>query len=421
MPPSSKLRIIVGGLVGNYPLGGVAWDYFHYVLGLAELGHDVYYHEDTWCWPIDPAKGYADADPADTVATSIEPFFRNFFARHGPHLQGHWYFVLLHEKGYGMSKAAFAEVCRTADVYLNVSGACFFPEELGPRCIKVFMDTDPGYNQMVMNTRASWVAHVDRWIQQVRDHDRHLTYAENIYAPDCRIPRMDFDWQPTRCVVTLPSWTAVRDRRPPADAPYTTVMTWKYFHGPVEHEGVHYHGKAPEFEKFHDLPRRTSAPLVLAVAGEKYDRAAIERDGWTFKEANKLSLTPEDYMAFIADSAGEWSVAKNVYVATNSGWFSCRTACYLASGRPAVVQDTGWSRFVPSGRGVVAFSTMQESVDALNEVNTNYNAHRDAAYEIAREYLAPDRVLPPMLEAIFATKRTNPTAPGPTSPSADST
>jgi hypothetical protein len=402
--PSNKLRIIVGGLVGNYPLGGVAWDYFHYVLGLAELGHDVYYHEDTWCWPLNPAD-WNVTDPAETMRTHTEPFFRNFFAKHAPHVQDRWHFVLLHDKTFGMSKEAFAEIARTADIYLNVSGACFFPDDLGPGCLKVFMDTDPGYNQIVINTRPEWVTNVDRWIKQVREHDRHLTYAENIFAPDCKVPRMDFDWRVTRPIVTLGNWADIRDRKPPANAPFTTVMTWKFFPGPVEHEGICYHAKVPEYDKFHDLPRRVQVPMMLAVAGEKYERDAIERDGWIFEDAIKHSLTPELYMDVIRDSAGEWSVAKNVYVGLNTGWFSCRTACYLAAGRPAVVQDTAWSRYVPSGDGLIAFTTMQEAIDGIEQVVGDPARHAEAAYEIAREYLAPDRVLTPMIETIFSTSR----------------
>ena len=118
-----------------------------------------------------------------------------------------------------------------------------------------------------------------------------------------------------------------------------------------------------------------------------------------------LTDTPANYLDFIAKSAGEWSIAKNVYVATNSGWFSCRTACYLAAGRPAVVQETGWSRFVPSGRGIIAFSTMNEAIDALERVASDLAKWRSDAYDIAREYVAPDRVLPPMIDAIFAPRQ----------------
>jgi hypothetical protein len=134
--PAQKLRIIVGGLVGQYPLGGVAYDYFHYLLGLHELGHDVYYHEDTWVWPLDPAKEYPVEEPTHTVE-----FIRDFFLRHAPALADKWCYVLLHDKHFGMTREAFDEVARTADVYLNVSGVCFTPDNLSPNCKRVFIDT----------------------------------------------------------------------------------------------------------------------------------------------------------------------------------------------------------------------------------------------------------------------------------------
>ena len=206
--PNQKLRIIVGGLVGQFPLGGVAWDYFHYVLGLDQLGHDVYYHEDTWVWPFNPPLRYPTDDPSYTVK-----FFEDFFGAYAPHLKDKWHYVLFHDKHFGMSQDAFAEVARTADIFLNVSGACFIPEELGSQCVKVFMDTDPGYNQIMLSEKFAWSQNVEPWCRSVANHDRHLTYAENIYGRDCLIPRMDFDWRPTRCVVTLPQWESVRNAR----------------------------------------------------------------------------------------------------------------------------------------------------------------------------------------------------------------
>jgi hypothetical protein len=396
----SKLRIIVGGMVGQYPLGGVAWDYFHYCLGLHELGHDVYYHEDTWCWPFDPNLGFATDKPQHTVQ-----FLTKFFNDYAPHLSKKWHYLFLHEKHFGMDEHAFDEIAKTADVFLNISGACFIPENLNPRCIKVFMDTDPGYNQFVLSERYAWSQNVECWAKQVADHDRHLTYAENIYGDDCIIPRMNFDWRPTRCVVTLPSWGQVKKTPIPVNAPFTTVMTLGYFGGPVTYRGKTYGSKVPEFEKFRSLPKRTDVPVVLAVGGDKVPLDPIRADGWNLIDAQKATLTTEGYMQFLAESAGEWSIAKNVYVDTNSGWFSCRTACYLAAGRPAVVQETGWSRFIPSGCGVVAFRTIEESVAALKAMWADPLPHRAAAYDIAREYLAPDKVLPPMLEAIFSAPR----------------
>jgi hypothetical protein len=399
---TQKLRIIVGGLVGQYPLGGVAWDYFHYLLGLDELGHDVYYHEDTWVWPFDPIQRSPTDDPAYTVK-----FLADFFNDFAPQLKEKWHYVLLHEKHFGMTATAFDEVAASADIFLNVSGACFFPDKLSARCVKVFLDTDPGYNQIVMAERFSWSENVDRWCALVRAHDRHLTYAENIYGKDCLIPRLEIDWRPTRCVVTLPEWKQVKDAPPPEGAPFTTVMTWAYLAGKLIHNGVEFGTKVPEYEKFRSLPRQTNVPLLLAVGGPKAPLAEIAADGWPTIKANDATLTPRSYQDFIQDSFGEWSIAKNVYTATHSGWFSCRTACYLAGGRPAVVQETGWSKFIPAGRGLLAFSTIEEAVAALKEVWSNPLPHRAAAYEIAREYLAPDRVLPGMIEAIGVNRKTH--------------
>jgi hypothetical protein len=391
----NKLRIIVGGLVGQYPLGGVAWDYFHYLLGLHELGHDVYYHEDTWVWPFDPLKQSPTDDPQHTVK-----FLHDFFQEYAPQLSRKWHYVLLHEKHFGMSREDFDRVAASADIFLNVSGACFIPDALPHHCRKVFLDTDPGYNQIMLQEKFPWSQNVERWCHSVLAHDRHLTYAENIAGADCLVPRVNLDWRPTRCVVTLPPWDKIKKSPPPADAPFTTVMTWDYFRGKLISNGVDYGTKVVEYDKFRDLPRKTKVPLALAVGGDKAPLPQIAADGWKVIDAHKATLTPRSYQQLIGDSAGEWSIAKNVYVATHSGWFSCRTACYLAAGRPAVVQDTGWSKFIPTGQGLFAFSTTEEAIDGLNRIAADPYLHRAAAYEMARQYLAPDKVLPKMIESI---------------------
>jgi len=394
-----KLRIIVGGLVGQFPLGGVAWDYFHYVLGLAELGHDVYYHEDTWVWPFNPKLNHPTDDPSYTVK-----FLDEFFSTHAPQLKSKWHYVLFHEKHFGMTREAFAEVARTADIFLNVSGACFIPEELGSDCIKVFLDTDPGYNQIMLSERLAWSHNIERWCQSVSDHDRHLTYAENLFNDDCLVPRLNFNWQTTRCVVTLPQWQAVRDAPVSPSAAMTTIMTWDWFRGALTYKGVEYFAKAPEFEKFIDVAQRSKAPMLVALNGIKAPVVKVQGFGWKIVDAHAVTLTAGDYQRFIADSAGEWSVAKNVYVAMRTGWFSCRTACYLAGGRPAVVEDTAWTKFIPAGKGLIAFNTIEEALAGIDAVASNPGAHRAAAYEIAREYLAPDRVLPKMIDSIYSAK-----------------
>jgi hypothetical protein len=392
-PPKRKLRIIVGGMVGQFPLGGVAWDYFHYLLGLHELGHEVVYHEDTWVWPYDPVK----RTPVDTPDYTVN-FLTSFFKNHAPRLAKSWHYFFLHDKHFGMTGDQFRKFARSADIFLNVSGACIIPEDLSPRCVKIFLDTDPGYNQIMLVERFKWHPGVDRWADMVAAHDQHFTYAENIGKRDCLVPRGPFNWKTTRCVVTLPEWSAIRAAPPRRNAPMTTVLTWDWFRGRVIYKGVRYSTKVPEYAKFSKLPRRADVPLALAVGGSKTPKKRFGRDGFKLINAHKATLTPESYQSLIAKSAGEWSIAKNIYVATRTGWFSCRTACYLAAGRPAVVQDTAWSKYIPSGRGVIAFSTLKEAVQGLAEVSSHPEKHREAAYEIAREYLAPDRVLTKMIE-----------------------
>jgi hypothetical protein len=309
--------------------------------------------------------------------------------------------MLDRNRHYGMTAEEFDEIAKSADLFLNVSGACFIPENLSPHCIKAFLDTDPGYNQIILSERFAWSDFVDRWFDLVASHDRHLTYAENIFGDDCLIPRLKFDWIPTRCVVTLPQWSGFRDTPPPVTAPMTTVMTWDWFKGPLMYKGVEYGPKLWEFEKFRDLPSRVKMKLAVVVGGKKTPYTEIARDGWMILDAHRSTFTPQIYQKLIAGSSGEWSVAKNVYAATRSGWFSTRTACYLASGRPAVVQETGWSRFIPSGSGLIAFQTIDQAVAGLEAVAANPAKHQKAAYEIAQEYLTPEKVITPMLENIF--------------------
>ena len=390
----TRLRIIVAGLVGQYPLGGMAWDYFQYCIGLHLLGHDVVYFEDTWAWPFDPVKRELTDQPDHSVATLAD-----FFRDHLPPLADRWFYRHLHAQSFGMAADAFDAFARSADVFLNVSGACFFPDALNPKCRKIFLDTDPGYNQIVYATRPAWSPNVVRWCEHVDEHDAFATFAENIGSADCRVPTIAKRWQATRSPVVLAAWETVRDSSPPPGAPFTTVMSWQHYRSDLVFEGRVYNAKPPEFAKFFDLPVRTPAKLQVAASGSTTPVSQLEAAGWTLVDPGVASGSASSYAQFIAASAGEWSIAKNVYVATRSGWFSSRTACYLAAGRPAVVQDTGWSRYLPSGSGLFAFATIDEAADGLARVLADPRKHQLAAYDVAREYLAHDRVLPKLLDA----------------------
>jgi hypothetical protein len=223
-------------------------------------------------------------------------------------------------------------------------------------------------------------------------------------APDCALPSLGIDWHPTRPPVVMDCWSAGASNRAAGDADgkpaWTTVMTWNNFQRPILHQGRRYGTKELEFPRFQALPSLVrGVPLEMAVGGDP----PIERwrqHGWRFVDSHEISTTPERYREYILASRGEWSVAKNVYVATRSGWFSCRSVCYLAAGRPVVVQDTGFSEVVPVGRGLHAFSTPEEAADALLSVEAAYDRESRGALEIAREHFASEVVLSRLLDTI---------------------
>jgi hypothetical protein len=390
----SSLRIIVTGLVGAIPVGGVAWDYLQYAIGLARLGHDVVYHEDSWTWPYHPIQ----KQPVDTANYSVD-YITRFFQTYAPELAGRWHYRHLGAESFGLSESEFQNFASSADLFLNVSAANPLPPALGSRCIKAFLDTDPGYNQIVLSERPSWSTNIERWAEEFHRYDRYLTYAENIGREDCFVPQLGVDWITTRMPIVLGLW---RYRPPPPNgAPWSTILTWNGFRGPLVYRGREYGSKNIEFAKIASLPRKTSARLKIALGGAA-PLQSLAAQGWVVVDAPTATLTPESYQEFIAQSRGEISTAKNVYVAMKTGWFSCRTACYLAAGRPAVVQDTGFSKCISVGKGVLAFDTVDQASAAIDAVESNYLEHAAAAREIAAEYFASDRVLVRMLDEIFA-------------------
>jgi hypothetical protein len=393
---SQRLRIIVAGMAAQYPVGGVAWDYLQYAIGLRQLGHDVVYHEDTWCWPYQPLLRTMTDDP-----TYSAMYLRDFFARYAPELSGRWHYLHLHETSCGMSRAAFDEFARSADLFINVSGGSFFPEALSPRCLKLFIDSDPGYNQIILSERPSWSENVERWCAGVRAHDRHFTYAENFGASDCAMPAAGIAWRKTRMPVVPKLWSARAESIGPT-APWSTVMTWNVFKGKLEYRGVEYRGKAEEFSKIAELPRRLGRPFRVAVGGTEAPLSQLAEQGWSAEDGPSATLSPADYQDYLAGSRGEVSVAKHVYVALRTGWFSTRSACYLAASRPVVVQDTGFSNILPTGRGLHAFTTQDEAAAAIEAVDADYAAETKAARDIALAHFDARKVLSRLIEDAFA-------------------
>ena len=395
----AALRIVVTGLAATYPFGGVFWDYLQYVVGFRRLGHDVLYVEDSGRWCYDPDQ-----------QTFVEESERNaaYLAREivrlDPELAGCWFFRAAGGETYGRGWEQVTEFCRSADLFINISASCWMREEYFAASRVAFIDSDPMYTQA--SVRAYLDGTIDQLsrdrIEMVRRHDVFFTFGENVGDPDCRIPTDIFDWIPTRQPIVLGCFAEAAIPIASRRRVLTTVASWEPSEkGPVI-DGVAYRGKSVEFERFVELPSLSPMPLELAMSGP----APIERlrtCGWQIIDAYSISADPWGYRDYLAHSFGEWSVAKNAYVASRSGWFSCRSACYLALGVPVIVQDTGFSRRIPSGEGILSFSTLDEAREAIEELAAEPERHARAARAIAEEYFDSDKVLGRLIEQTLAT------------------
>ncbi len=386
------MKAIVTGMIASYPVGGVLWDYGQYALGLERLGFEVFYLEDTGWQTYDPRKGEYGEDCSYAVE-----FLSKSLGALSPTMAKRWRFRNLDGRTFGMDDAAFAEVIQSADLFLNVSGGTLLRDEYMPCKRKVLIDSDPGWNHF--RNFPKWDANPNwQGSHGYRAHDFFFTYAERIGQPDCPLPDFGLPWQPTRPPVVMECWNA----QPPNEN-WTTVMTWKNFQETIQYQGVSYGTKEMEFSKIENLPRRIphgGTKLEIAVGGDQASREAWRALGWSVKDSQAVSRTAEDYRGYIQRSRGELSVAKNVYVATRSGWFSCRSVCYLAAGLPVVIQDTGFSELIPTGEGLFAFSNLDEAVRAIESVEADYPRHQRAARELARTHFASDVVLGDLLRRI---------------------
>lgn len=379
------MKILVTGLIGQYAFGGVAWDYIQYVLGFRALGHEVWYFEDTGAWAYDPVRQEPSADCGHNVrhlAKVMEDFG----------LADRW--IYRNEADGTLHGADRPDtIMREADLLVNVSGACWLREETSRIPKKLFLDGDPLFTQVTLALKSADDPHQ----QQVRAHDAHFSFGLNLGEPDCLAPDAGIQWHPTIQPVDLAAWESTSP--PPPDAPWTTVMNWSSYK-PVGFQGRAYGQKDIELEKFLNLPARTRAALSLAVAdgvGGGCPREKFREHGWTILDPAQHTGDHHAYRTFIHSSQGEWSIAKNGYVAAKTGWFSCRSACYLAAGRPVVVQDTGWTKHLPHGTGLLAFDTPESAAAALDAVMTNPEPHRKAALDFAREHLDAPKVCADLL------------------------
>ena len=379
------MRIIITGLVGQYPFGGVIWDYLQYLLGFRSLGHQVLYLEDSGAWPYDPVAGTI-TDDCSFALQSLHKIFTDF------DLAESWvYRNGADGKFHGAGEKVAREWLRHGDLLVNVSSAGWLRDydlRVGHR---MFIDGDPMFCQIGLLDGSNPL-----YAGRLRDHDSHFTFGLSVGQPDCPVPVDGITWRPTVQPVAIDQWPVTSVS---ADAPWTTVMNWASYK-PKVWEGRTYVQKNLEFNRFRDLPSKSSVPLRLAMGlGVDGLRPAEElrQLGWDLVEPQEVVPDHRAYRSFLTNSRGEWSVAKHGYVEGRTGWFSCRTACYLAAGRPAVVQETGWSRHLRSDRGVLPFTTVEEAVEGLTEVERNYSKHSKAAREIALEFFDAKKVCQELL------------------------
>ena len=410
----SSLRIIVTGLIAQHRLlGGVTWDYLQVVLGIKRLGHDVYYIEGSGEWPYSfdgPAGGDGVAnDPRPTVE-----HLASVMARFGLSTKWAYQFPPTSE-WFGLSDEKRTDLIRSADLLINVSGTLERPEDYRGVRRLVYIDTDPVFTQIDIAGDNSGRRH------QVDAHDVHFTFGECLGK---HLPDTGHRWHPTRQPIVLSEWVS----SVPHHDVFTTVMNWTSYKV-VMYCGRTYGQKDVEFLKFMGLPQKV-LPTTLEVALHKphirwpsnYENTpacirSLDRDnatwtphevltqlGWRVVDATEVCSDSDSYRRYIQQSKGEWSVAKNGYVEGKAGWFSCRSACYLAAGRPVIVQDTGFSKVLPVGEGLLAFGTLDEAEAGIREVEGNYRRHAKAARSIAEAYFDSDKVLNRLLEVAMDSK-----------------
>ena len=407
---SSKLRIIVTGLIAQHPsLGGVTWDYLQYAVGLARLGHDVYYFEDSGEWPYSTDGGssgdnWVAPDPTPNV-TYLAGVMQRF------DLGKKWaYFFPTKRRWFGLSERDRREVIKSADLLINVSGCLHRPSDYRAVPRLAYIDSDPVFTQLKLQMPRGQLKFQKRFAA----HDVFFTFGENLAQPATATePR----WLPTRQPVLLSEWNPAAARR----ETYTTVMSWTSYR-PVTFRRQRFGQKDLEFKRFLELPQRAApARFEVAMSGTQHvaweshkeklpsaasafvrantdctPRSLLQVMGWQVVDSLKTCGDLDSYRDYIQSSKAEWSVAKNGYVKGRSGWFSCRSACYLAAGRPVIVQDTGFS--LPVGEGILRFSNLDEAAAAVREVESDYRRHVRAARALAEEYFDSEKVLPRLLD-----------------------
>lgn len=387
---SETQRIVVLGAMTEMPVAGVVWQVLHYLEGLRRLGHDVIYLEDTGSWPYDPELETISNDARPAAAWLERVMVRAGFG-------DRWAFVSAAHEGqiWGMTHERLRRELGHGTVLINLSGHTVLKEAHRQVPVRIYLETDPVTPQLEIAQGRQFT------IDHLAAHTHHFSFGERLGQPGCAVPVERFTYRPTRQPIVLDWWPLPASfPKPPGDRlRFTTIANWEQTCKDIVFAGETYTwSKSAEFLKLLDVPRRARATIELALALDDVETTALlQHSGFAVLPAGPLSRDPLAYRDFITASGAEFTVAKDQNVRLRSGWFSDRTATYLATGRPVVVQDTGFEAALPTGEGLLSFRSADEAVDAITRVTEEYDRHSRAAHAIAVEHFRAETVLQRLL------------------------
>jgi hypothetical protein len=384
---SKNLQLVVLGIMGRMPFAGVAWQTLHYLEGFRRLGCDVYYVEDTSDWPYDPEKNAITGDCSYTVR-----YLERLMTWLG--MADHWAYRSAADGGrtFGLLEPQVSQLFDRTEVLVNLCGATRLRDEHLGVPVRIYLETDPVVPQIEVAQGRAFT------IDLLGAHTHHFTYGESLGRPDCDVPLDRFEYQATRQPIILDWWTSPHSngkKPPPPAGCFTTIANWYQSGKNIQWNGETYSwSKHLEFLKFIDLPRRTQDRLELALASVDIEAVRmLTANGWQIADAMALSKDILPYRDYILGSRAEFTVAKDQNVRLRSGWFSDRSACYLAAGRPVITQETGFSRLFPTGKGLFGFTKMDEILAAVEAIASDYDGNCHSARALAAEYFTAEKVL----------------------------
>jgi hypothetical protein len=378
------MSILVLGYIIRGPFGGMSWHHLHYILGLKAMGYDVLFLEDSDNYPscYNPISNEMTADPSYGLN-----YIRTLFNSYG--LQDCWaYYDESTNRWHNYSEQKALAFCAKADIVLNLSVINPLRVWWSKIPVKVFIDTDPVFTQMRLAKSEAAASYAN-------EHTHFFSFGENIGKSTCTIPTAGFPWVATRQPVYLPAWLVSNRSN---QGSWTTVMNWDSY-AQDTFQGTTFGMKSLSFSSYYDLPLLLPGEnFELAIGGPSIPAQKLEAHNWKVVNPLQVTPTPCHFQQYIEMSKGEWTVAKHGYVISNSGWFSERTLNYMATGKPVVIQDTGFSEFLPSGKGLMAFTSPEEAIEGIKEVNADYRLHSGAARKIVEDHFESKLVLSSLLK-----------------------